>query len=511
MNRFGDSPMGMVESALEFIRIAESHNYHDIILSMKASNPKVMIQAYRLAVAKMDQENMDYPLHLGVTEAGDGEDGRIKSTIGIGSLLADGLGDTIRVSLTEDPIYEIPVAQAIAQKTNILWSKQSPKKTIIEEDLDPYSYRRREIIDIRLNAETTISSKSPPRVFLKPGGKNTPSSSIEQLISLKENYFNSDTPIEGWIISIINNCELNDTIEPLKKLQGSNIQIVVELGKELTDNPQNIQNLLEAYRSVTFSVEWENLNASTLGLWTAFCASKDLTLAIGIAAEDLGKNAAAILSVDLTRTILYPSTTENGIHAIGQHRLLASIAESMGIKLPIWIRSNQHTYLETCPGFLNDLLETSLLAGCLLSDGLGDILSIENVETPEKALSLAYNVLQGASARISKTEYVACPSCGRTLFDLQSTTQKIREATNHLKGVKVAVMGCIVNGPGEMADADFGYVGGAPGRVNLYVGKDCIEYHVPEKEAVTKLIELIRSEGKWVDPTPHKTSLLAEK
>ena len=511
MNRFGDSPMGMVESALEFIRIAESHNYHDIILSMKASNPKVMIQAYRLAVAKMDQENMDYPLHLGVTEAGDGEDGRIKSTIGIGSLLADGLGDTIRVSLTEDPIYEIPVAQAIAQKTNILWSKQSPKKTIIEEDLDPYSYRRREIIDIRLNAETTISSKSPPRVFLKPGGKTTPSSSIEQLISLKENYFNSDTPIEGWIISIINNCELNDTIEPLKKLQGSNIQIVVELGKELTDNPQNIQNLLEAYRSVTFSVEWENLNASTLGLWTAFCASKDLTLAIGIAAEDLGKNAAAILSVDLTRTIIYPSTTENGIHAIGQHRLLASIAESMGIKLPIWIRSNQHTYLETCPGFLNDLLETSLLAGSLLSDGLGDILSIENVETPEKALSLAYNVLQGASARISKTEYVACPSCGRTLFDLQSTTQKIREATNHLKGVKVAVMGCIVNGPGEMADADFGYVGGAPGRVNLYVGKDCIEYHVPEKEAVPKLIELIRSEGKWVDPTPHKTSLLAEK
>ena len=511
MNRFGDSPMGMVESALEFIRIAESHNYHDIILSMKASNPKVMIQAYRLAVAKMDQENMDYPLHLGVTEAGDGEDGRIKSTIGIGSILADGLGDTIRVSLTEDPIYEIPVAQAIAQKTNILWSKQSPKKTIIEEDLDPYSYRRREIIDIRLNAETTISSKSPPRVFLKPGGKTTPSSSIEQLISLKENYFNSDTPIEGWIISIINNCELNDTIEPLKKLQGSNIQIVVELGKELTDNPQNIQNLLEAYRSVTFSVEWENLNAATLGLWTAFCASKDLTLAIGIAAEDLGKNAAAILSVDLTRTILYPSTTENGIHAIGQHRLLASIAESMGIKLPIWIRSNQHTYLETCPGFLNDLLETSLLAGSLLSDGLGDILSVENVETPEKALSLAYNVLQGASARISKTEYVACPSCGRTLFDLQSTTQKIREATNHLKGVKVAVMGCIVNGPGEMADADFGYVGGAPGRVNLYVGKDCIEYHVPEKEAVTKLIELIRGEGKWVDPSPHKTSLLAEK
>ncbi len=511
MNRFGDSPMGMVESALEFIRIAESHNYHDIILSMKASNPKVMIQAYRLAVAKMDQENMDYPLHLGVTEAGDGEDGRIKSTIGIGSILADGLGDTIRVSLTEDPIYEIPVAQAIAQKTNILWSKQSPKKTIIEEDLDPYSYRRREIIDIRLNAETTISSKSPPRVFLKPGGKTTPSSSIEQLISLKENYFNSDTPIEGWIISIINNCELNDTIEPLKKLQGSNIQIVVELGKELTDNPQNIQNLLEAYRSVTFSVEWENLNAATLGLWTAFFASKDLTLAIGIAAEDLGKNAAAILSVDLTRTILYPSTTENGIHAIGQHRLLASIAESMGIKLPIWIRSNQHTYLETCPGFLNDLLETSLLAGSLLSDGLGDILSVENVETPEKALSLAYNVLQGASARISKTEYVACPSCGRTLFDLQSTTQKIREATNHLKGVKVAVMGCIVNGPGEMADADFGYVGGAPGRVNLYVGKDCIEYHVPDKEAVTKLIELIRGEGKWVDPSPHKTSLLAEK
>lgn len=502
MNRFGDSPLGMVESALEFIRIAESHNYKDIILSMKASNPKVMIQAYRLAVANMDKEDMQYPLHLGVTEAGDGEDGRIKSAIGIGSLLADGLGDTIRVSLTEDPVYEIPVAQALAEKTSILWKNEAPLTATLEEHIDPFSFKRREIESLQLNNKTVVSSKLPPRVFIKQDDTRGPSHTIAELLSTDEKADNPDTPVEGWIIEINNEQEWSSVIEALKGIKNSAIHIIAELSRELASNPPTLSGL-HIPVSLTLAIKWED--ADMFEIWAAYCEQEKLILALGINAEDLAKNAATFLNASLPKLILFSPASSHDIHLIGQYRLLASVSESLGLKVPLWIRSNRQSYVQNSPGFLNDLLETSILAGSLLSDGLGDILSVENVTDKSKATGLAYNVLQGANARISKTEYVACPSCGRTLFDLQSTTQKIRKATDHLKGVKIAVMGCIVNGPGEMADADFGYVGGAPSKVNLYIGKDCVEYHVPESEAVERLVDLIRKEGKWVTPTLENT------
>lgn len=499
MNRFGDSPLGMVESALEFIRIAESHNYKDIILSMKASNPKVMIQAYRLAVANMDKEGMHYPLHLGVTEAGDGEDGRIKSAIGIGSLLVDGLGDTIRVSLTEDPVYEIPVALALAEKTSVLWKNKTYSSAKLEENIDPFSFKRREIESLRLNNKTVVSSKLPPRVFIKPSDTSHPSDTLTKLLSIKETGNTTDTPVEGWIIKISNEQEWRSVIETLKEIKNSTTQIIAELSKELAGNPPTLSGL-QIPVSVTLAMNWKDTAPRIFGIWATFCQRKNISLALGITAEDLAKNAATFLKESLPKLILFSPTSPHDIHSIGQYRLLASVSESLSLKVPLWIRSQQHSYIQDNPGFLNDLLETSILAGSLLSDGLGDILSVENVKDTTKATGLAYNVLQGANARISKTEYVACPSCGRTLFDLQSTTQTIRKATDHLKGVKIAVMGCIVNGPGEMADADFGYVGGAPSKVNLYIGKDCVEYHVPETEAVERLIHLIRKEGKWVEP-----------
>ena len=500
MNRFGDSPLGMVESALEFIRIAESHNFHDIILSMKASNPKVMIQAYRLVVAKMAEEHMHYPLHLGVTEAGDGEDGRIKSAIGIGSLLIDGLGDTIRVSLTEDPVYEIPIAQALAQKTTYLWNQKSSIELETDEAVDPFSFTRREVENIYLNQRIKISSTLPPKVFLKPKIQTDIISSIDQLSLLTSNPTKSDTPVEGCVIELNKVSEIDELKSTCKSIDSQNIPLIAELGKNLSEDPRHFEELINLFSSVIFALDWRLIGETGLQKWTSWAIKNNTPLAIGISGEDLAKNASSFIAKELPPIILFLQLKDSNSHAVGAYRLLISVQNSLGLKFPVWLRINENSYIQQTPGLLNDLLEASLLAGSLLSDGFGDILSIEGVEHQENALALAYNVLQGAGARISKTEYVACPSCGRTLFDLQKTTQTIRKATEHLKGVKIAVMGCIVNGPGEMADADFGYVGGAPGKVNLYIGKNCVEYHVKEREAVSRLIELIKKEGKWATP-----------
>jgi (E)-4-hydroxy-3-methylbut-2-enyl-diphosphate synthase len=506
MNRFGDSPLGMVESALEFIRIAESHNFQDIIISMKASNPKVMIQAYRLVVAKMKEEDMHYPLHLGVTEAGDGEDGRIKSAIGIGSLLIDGLGDTIRVSLTEDPVYEIPIAQALANKTTKLWWTKDTIDLQIEEAINPFNYIRREIDSIDLTQDIKISSNIPPKVFLKTGAMGNMRKSIDQFLSLISNPAKTDTPIEGWMIELN---ELKDIAELggySKYLDNQNIPLIVELSEDLSGDPQNLNLLINSKIPVTVVLNWLFILKAGFQNWMTWAVENKTPIALGISPEDLAKNASCFIEKNLPSIILFTQPRDSNSHTIGAYRLLISVQNSMGLKFPIWLRADENSYIQRTPGFLNDLLEASLLAGSLLSDGFGDILSIECVENPEKALSLAYNILQGSGARISKTEYVACPSCGRTLFDLQKTTQTIRKATEHLKGVKIAVMGCIVNGPGEMADADFGYVGGAPGKVNLYVGKDCVEYHVKEAEAVNRLIDLIKKEDKWAVPNVTELS-----
>ncbi|MES2705282.1 MAG: (E)-4-hydroxy-3-methylbut-2-enyl-diphosphate synthase [Verrucomicrobiota bacterium] len=413
MNRYGDTPRGMVESALEFARIARSQNYHNFLFSMKASNPKVMIEAYRLLIGALDQQGADwnYPIHLGVTEAGDGEDGRIKSAIGIGSLLSDGIGDTIRVSLTEDAIHEIPVARALVRSVAAECSREPLPPVTDGVSYDPFSYQRRaservEIQGLGLGGGETV------RVF---------------------------TSQANW----------NAVAHKLKQLGEYQPEIIHDTSGVLAVNPLD-------------SAAVAALNAS-------------------------GKAQAITLPEGWPHPII-PS-----------YRLLASRVDA---RHPILLKDTCTPSADPERAFLEALLPAATNIGSLLCDGIGDAVLIQGESAPGASLRLAYNILQAAGTRIFKTDYVACPSCGRTLFNLQSTTGRIREATGHLKGVRIAVMGCIVNGPGEMADADFGYVGGAPGKINLYVGKTPVEFNIPEAEAVQRLKDLIRAHGKWVEPKP---------
>ena len=409
MNRYGDTPQGMVESALEFARIARSLGYHQFLFSMKASNPKVMIEAYRLLVAELERQGSDwnYPIHLGVTEAGDGEDGRIKSAIGIGSLLADGIGDTIRVSLTEDSVYEIPVAQALT-KTAIppLW--KSSRSVPENAPFDPFHYNRRATQRMEIQG-------------LGVGGGEVTRVLVTQ---------------EKW----------NAVAHKLAGLGEFQPEIVLETSGVVSVDPRDAKAMAE-------------INAAP--------AARLVTLADGL-----------------------------DLPVIAGYRLLAS---QLDTRHPVLLKDALGANRDDQKDFLPTLLTAATHIGSLLCDGIGDAVLIQGESAPGQSLRMAYNILQAAGTRIFKTDYVACPSCGRTLFNLQSTTQRIRAATGHLKGVRIAIMGCIVNGPGEMADADFGYVGGAPGKINLYVGKTAVEFNIPEEAAVDKLIELIRSNGKWQD------------
>ena len=409
MNRFGDTPLGMVESALEFARIARDLDYHDFVFSMKASNPKVMIQAYRLLVARLDElertecGGWNYPIHLGVTEAGDGEDGRIKSAIGIGSLLADGIGDTIRVSLTEDSEHEIPVAQALEK----IAADRKPMPTLPAWPFDPFSYARRASSVLQVG-EYQIGGTELVRVAVTQAAYDKVAHKIAGLGDYKPEL-------------IIETCGL------------------VEV------DPRNADAVAR-------------VNASPAPLFVTIPDSCDLP-------------------------------------AIGAYRLLASLIES---RHPILLKDTFTPAAAT--DFVHNLLNAATNIGSLLCDGIGDAVLVQGEEAPGQSLRIAYNILQAAGVRIFKTDYVACPSCGRTLFNLQETTARIKAATSHLKGVKIAIMGCIVNGPGEMADADFGYVGGAPGKVNLYVGKTPVKFNIPQAEAVDRLVDLIREHGRWVEP-----------
>jgi (E)-4-hydroxy-3-methylbut-2-enyl-diphosphate synthase len=413
MNRYGDSPLGMVESALEFARIARELDYHAFIFSMKASNPKVMIEAYRLLIARLSAEGADwnYPIHLGVTEAGDGEDGRIKSAIGIGSLLNDGIGDTIRVSLTEDSVHEIPVAQALV---DLVAGRQSAHALAVADvplSYDPFSYRRREtkrmeICGVHLGGEETI------RVF---------------------------THREKW----------DALAHKLDKLGDYKPEIVLENSGVVSVDPRDETAI-------------QRINGSPVPVLTAVADGLDLPV-------------------------------------IAAYRLLAARLDEWH---PILLKDTLTPSQDASADFQKTLLIAAKRVGSLLCDGIGDAVLVQGEHAPGQSLRLAYNILQAAGARIFKTDYVACPSCGRTLFNLQTTTAKIKAATCHLKGVKIAIMGCIVNGPGEMADADFGYVGGAPGKINLYVGKTAVKFNIPEDEAVDRLKDLIREHGKWIDAAP---------
>lgn len=498
MNRFGDTPEGMVQSALEFIRIAESHGFHEIILSMKASNPKVMIAAYRLAVARMIEEGMNYPLHLGVTEAGDGEDGRVKSAIGIGSLLYDGIGDTLRVSLTEDPIREVPVGQELAKRAMSLWAN-STENIPANDTINPYEYTRRSSQSISLGDRLTAGNTEVP-VVITPwyGSPSDERKLIQEVCSVQTRF--KDARIEVLSLTLSDPGEwshLSSIAEALHSVIPAieiNVQFSWEgaLPQELPST--SLHWLIRCPVPTTISKGdrdwWQKISdwgaTAVFELETSECLQSLL-------AEKALLPQNAILTLRPNKV----GTT----HPLGQYRKLAHLCSEKKIDWPIWIQIDDRNSISPEPHTLPRLIEASMLAGPLLCDGIGDLISCGTHTDIAASTALSFNILQGTRTRVTRTEYVACPSCGRTLFDLQTTTQSIRKKTNHLKGVTIAVMGCIVNGPGEMADADFGYVGGAPGKINLYVGKECVKIGIPQKEAVDRLIDLIREHGKWVDPS----------
>jgi (E)-4-hydroxy-3-methylbut-2-enyl-diphosphate synthase len=495
MNRYGDTPLGMVESALEFLRIAESHGFRDIILSMKSSNPKVMIEAYRLLVERMGAEDMHYPLHLGVTEAGDGEDGRIKGSIGIGSLLMDGLGDTIRVSLTEDSVYEIPVARAIADKAMSLWRSGAPSGPAADL-IDPFHFERRASAALGLGA-APVGPGHPPRVVVRVPGAASADAALRELGSPRL----KDTPAEGLLVPVGDAADLEALGRCLAGNAAAPAFVVLELAPSLLSS--DVEAFLAASGIPTVLLR-RFADAAQLLDWAGLAQRTGNFVAVDASPGELEGLAGAVRAAGDDRVIVTCSgvPAAAGDHAVGAYRRVVEILSRARSCAPIWIRNTGATSVRADNTFLSRLIEASFLTGGLLCDGIGDLVSIETEPDAARSARLSYNVLQGAGARISKAEFVACPSCGRTLFDLQTTTQRIRSQTAHLKGVKIAIMGCIVNGPGEMADADFGYVGGAPGKINLYVGKQCVQYNIPQSEADARLIALIKEHNKWAEPEP---------
>ena len=477
LNRYGDTPLGMVESALEFARIARDLDYHDFIFSMKASNPKVMIAAYRLLVARLNEldaeeaakgrggspeppgrlgsiaSTWNYPLHLGVTEAGEGEDARIKSAIGIGSLLADGIGDTIRVSLTEDSPHEIPVAKALID--NISKTSNPPSQSYGAAGVQPRKKRN------GAGGPTPINREQAPNIQLCFDPFSYQRRATEKIER------------DGF------------------KLGGDElIRVVVSQA-----NFDKIAHKIDKMGDYKPEIVYENAEIQELD----------------------PRDETALARINQNSTAMFVTVRNDvDLPVIAAFRLLAAKLQP---RHPILLKDVLRKWegpqrpdgrgTETAPTFLETLLTASTNIGSLLCDGIGDAILVQGEEAPGQALRLSYNILQAAGSRIFKTDYVACPSCGRTLFNLQTTTARIKAATLHLKGVKIAIMGCIVNGPGEMADADFGYVGGAPGKVNLYVGKTAVKFNIPEAEAVDRLKDLIREHGKWIDPAPEATPVEA--
>ncbi len=466
MSRFGDTPLGMVESALEFARICIDLNYHDIVFSMKASNPQIMVQAYRLLVNKMMAEGMNYPLHLGVTEAGDGEDGRIKSAVGIGALLEDGLGDTIRVSLTEEPEAEIPVAQTlVARYCNR--SDHAPIPDIQTSHIDPFSYTRRATRQIE-----KIGKPGVPIVITTPQGAITPE-------SLRPFGYSYDAALDKWHIADMAVDFINIGDRTL------DFELPGTLG--VIQNARVWSPASTAYP--IFSATAYLQSNHTADRITFICAELD------------GLDAPLICALKADPYAVLVLQTHN-THAMPELRRAFCLLANRSCDIPVVIRRTYGaTMYSTNDAFM---LHAATDCGGLLVDGLGDGLWLEHQysdQTDDHTLTrTAFGILQATRTRISKTEYISCPSCGRTLFDLQETTALIRSHTNHLKGVKIGIMGCIVNGPGEMADADYGYVGSGPGKITLYKGKDIVKRNIPTEGAVGELIDLIRAGGDWVEP-----------
>jgi len=462
LSRYGDTPKGMVESAMEFLRICQAQDFHDIILSMKASNTRVMVQAYRMLVYEMIKENMNYPIHLGVTEAGEAEDGRIKSAVGIGSLLADGIGDTIRVSLTEPPEEEIPVAEKLLANFDGI-ENHSHIKEITEYPINPFEYKRRKT-----------------KTILNIGGSNVPiikaDFSLKQKItpaSLFSLGYSYSVPLDKWHIS--------DMAADYLYVGDHELDFEVPGTLGVIYNYNSWKKHKKGYPCMN-AREYTNSKEKSSVLNFIYVCLTELTEKI--------KNK---LKSDDTAVIVIDTFNKNGMAE--QRKLFVDLMNEK-IDCPVVIRRRY----KNLP--YEDLqLYSSSDIGALLIDGLGDGIFIcsENCTSDQNINLLSFGILQATRTRISKTEYISCPSCGRTLFDLQETTAKIRKVTDHLKGVKIGIMGCIVNGPGEMADADYGYVGTRPGKITLYKEKEIVEKNIDEDLAVEALINLIKKHGDWVE------------
>lgn len=467
MSRYGDTPLGMVESALEFIRICESMNYKQLVVSMKSSNPQVMVQAYRLLVNKLDEEGLEpYPLHLGVTEAGEAEDGRIKSAVGIGTLLEDGLGDTVRVSLTEDPEVEAPVAKIMVDRLS-LKSQQAPIDPVEKYDINPFEYHRRSTKEVanfgKENVPRVIADFSKMEAVDKKDLKAIGHSYLPELDKWGMNDLGAD-----YIYSGSNPIEFmlpNGLKEIMDYEIWSNGSDLVNKYPLITD----LEKVKAFHKELNFIVvDTDNYSQTIFGFFE--------------------KSAHMVL-------ILHSANA----HSTSSIRRFVVELMNQKIEVPIIFKQNYSNLSED-----ELMIYASTDAGTLLIDGMGDGIMLSPEEPTREKLKLyndtSFGILQAARTRITKTEYISCPSCGRTLFDLQETTAMIRKRTDHLKGVKIGIMGCIVNGPGEMADADFGYVGSGKGKITLYKGQEVVKRSVPSEKALDELIDLIKQSDRWIEP-----------
>jgi (E)-4-hydroxy-3-methylbut-2-enyl-diphosphate synthase len=494
MSRYGDTAIGMVESAMEFLRIARSLDYHQIILSMKSSNPQVMVQAYRLLIQQMHQEfNELYPLHLGVTEAGDGEDGRIKSAIGIGTLLEDGIGDTIRVSLTEDPELEIPVCVDLVKRYNQL----SEVNTAMVPELtqlpySPFEYTRRATIAVR-----NIGGKQVPVVIADLSHLSIITTT--DLVAIGYTY---DAATDKWTISDAAADYVFIGNKPLDfNLPGTLSIVATPAVCALANNTEKYHPIIDAVSFIALDAKHPQLNFVQIDCYS------DL--------QPIADELLLQISKDPSVVFCLSSQCNNAMQAV---RRMAIKLMQLNIKQPIilvtdsqWQTTDEH------------LIHFAIETGALFLEGIGDGISLglsqaaydvsvhgsnvsgrnyfNNSSIEQLLNTTAFGILQATRTRISKTEYISCPSCGRTLFELQETTAKIRAVTNHLKGLKIAIMGCIVNGPGEMADADFGYVGSGVGKITLYKGKEVMKRNIDSNVAVDELIVLLKEHNAWIEPS----------
>ena len=496
MSRYGDTPQGMVESAMEFIRMCELLNYRNLVVSMKSSNPQVMVQAYRLLVETMVAEGMNYPLHLGVTEAGDGEDGRIKSAVGIGTLLEDGLGDTVRVSLTEEPEAEAPVAIALVNRYSERKAESEKQKDHRPWTMDhglrskhnPYEYKKRETYE----ANAFIGGHMVPRVV----------ADISKLNLKDPNILSSVGYLYSPILDKYNMAEQSVDF--------------VYLADELPSFalPGNLKQL---YNYTT----WKKLADKTLchplfTLQQYIAADADRSSALNLVTlkpADIESEAFGELPFD--RSLVFVLETD-AAHGMADQRTFFFKMEELELDIPVIIKRSYNFEADHGPSTMdhgqslktqNSELTTNLQLysatdlGALLVDGFGDGIWIDAPQIDIQTItSTAFGILQATRSRISKTEYISCPSCGRTLFDLMETTQMIRSRTSHLKGLKIGIMGCIVNGPGEMADADYGYVGSGTDKITLYRGKEAVKKNISAVNALDELIDIIRGDGNWIEP-----------